>query len=719
MNIAVLVAFIKEPREVVLITDRTTVTLDAIPRASWTLTALIPSSEADFEAVAEFAAKRPRVGVALFPDEATLWKDALKAAPPDADIIVTLDGATDWPEEIPTLLGALESPTVGVVVGVRRFPPAVPGGLEGKLLQTATGGAVRDLTSSFRAFRGPDVRKVSARAGGHEALLDVTATLVADGLEVAEVEVTTSAPSDPLPLKLGFSQFWRSFINPLAIAAVLVVLAGAGVFFLSTYPPHEYLADSDSIIAGVCAADVTEGRHWLFYPTGRVGPHVCYAGSVAVALFGQTRQALALFPILPVLVCLTFIYLSLKVALGRSAALVGTLAAAFPPMQYVLFIEPAFGYAEVMACTAITWWLGFQLLFRPWLRSKWMSLAFGLALGLNFWTSPQSLMLTLPLTLLLVVRRVFRSVADFALVGLGGVMGLWAFGVSLLQGVNPIANSFATRPVNNPEQLLSNAGYLFSTVLPLFFLNREMPVQDPVPTLNLILFLSALACICAIAGKALRNWSTERPGTPTGLTALFAIGLLAATFSIFSASSAGNFRIWLVRYIAPVFFAIPLIAATLYARARRNGNGIIVLLGVVIVSVLNVTSYRFTNDPDRILQTIALSNDQRMYRWLQSHNVNVILGDYWLVYKMNFGLGTGIRAIPVDLGIDVLGLRQRVSGKPMRLALTHTDKPSLSAWASKSGLRGHIEPMDGGHFAFLVDGEVDPKQIEALAALHR
>ncbi len=719
MHVAVLAAFVREPREILLLADRTAHTFLTTSQHTFTFTALIAGSEEDFENAAGLARSRPKVGAVYYPDEATLWREALDAAPPGADVIVTLDGATDWPEEIPELLKAIGPPSVGLVVGVRRFPPEPPLGIDAVLIQTATGGAVSDLTSAFRAYRASAVRHVHVRGEGREALCELAAAAVDRGYRIAEVPVTTSAKADPLPPDLGRSLFLRGLTGKLAPAAVLMVLLGVGVFFGFSWPPHQYIADSDAVISAICATEVLEGRHFLFFPTGyRMGSQSCYLGSLFITLFGRTREAMSLVTLTWVALYLTLVYLALKIALGRGPALAGMIAAVFPPLHYILFVEPPWGYGESVLACALVLYVGFVLVFRPALRSGALAFGWGLAAGFAFWTSPQTLMLTAPLTLMLVLRKVFpdfRSRAPW-LAGAGFFLGVWPYYVTLAtKGTRPFTSSFATKPVDTIGQLFSNVHYLFSAVLPTFFIGTEWPAQTLVQGGLFLLLIAGFTATVVLAVQWFRRRRDPAYDQRTGLLALLTLGVFVTACTLFPVSSAGSFRIWTPRYVAPVFFMLPLMVASLYAVARRNGYHPVVVICALAFAGLNLSTYRFPGSVEREIQTAALQNSFRMHRWLELRGRNVVLGDYWLVYKLNFGFGNGIDGIPVPTMLDWTGKHHRYT-RPVRLALMHIDRAKVEQWGRTANLSGHVEAVDGEGFAFVVDGEIEPSRIEAIAA---
>ncbi len=625
------------------------------------------------------------------------------AAAEGFDAVVTFDPETDRATDLPRVVDALVTHRADVAVGGRAQA------VSGALFSHVTGGTVRDAGSAFRAYRAGAVRQLAFDGSGPDAMARTLAQAAELGLVTVEIPVEGRPSGAPA---VGAKQLLReSWTKRSGAVALALFLTGLAVFFLWAFPVHQYRIDSDAALAGMCATDVLNGRHWVFYPGGfRLGSATCYAGAAMIQLLGANRGTMALLAIGYAGVFLIFVFLALQTALGRRAALVGLLAAAFPPMQYFFIIEPPTPYGEMMAGVAIALWLGCLLVFRPLLRSSGLAFAYGLAVGFTTWTSPQSLMVTAPLTLVVVFGRGLRNLVDYAMAAAGGALGLTAYLYMLAtRGAAPFQSSFATKPVDSSGQFFSNFWYGLSTITPWLFVDApNLPNVSTLQAGRLLLLLGALAVVGAIAW---RSRLRTRPGT----VGVLALGVVLTSLVLYGASGAGNIRGWTIRYLVPMFFAVPLAAAAIYASASRSGFGSTVAACVAALALMNAMDYRIPGNWEKAEQRENFLRDQQTVGWMAAQNRTVVLGDYWLVYRLNFGFGTDIVGVPTPLFTDYLELKDRLpAGQPVRLALMAAEESALRAWAARAGLPGRISQTPSA-FVFVVERDIDPGEIEDIA----
>lgn len=705
MDVAVVVAFRAKIPGVPEVFARLAEVLDAIPDQRWSFIAVFgDASGTAWREAQTFAADHPEMRLM----EGGL-QDGVAVALQGFDVIVTMD-STDPAEPLPELIAAVSD--ADVAVGVRRGV-RLRGGLDGLLQGMLTGGRIDDPSSSLQVFRAEAARGLrfdespaGILAQAHDAGLDVSGVPVE-----GQARALDSAES-------GWALWKRHWAAREARLVVLLILLGLGLFFLWSYPVARYHIDSDGVLAGMCGEDVLHGRQWPFFPGGfRLGSGSCYLSAVVIALFGDSRSVYPLVTFVYASVFLALLYFALNAALGRSAAVAGLIVAAFPPLQYMFFISPPTPYGEMMASIALCLWLGFVLLFQPAMRSKWMVFAFGLSLGYSFWVSPESLMVIFPLAVFVLIRRVL-AVGDYAVLAAGGALGLFSYIYLTLTRGALFLGEFAAQPAKGWQPFVDNLEYLITFVLPLFLFDTAGSIKawSPVQGLALLLLVVAFALTVRVAWVSMRKNGWSEPGR-LGLTAMLTVAIVIASLILFSVSGAGGVRGWTTRYIAPIYVAVPLMASILYASARRQGMQSMVIACAVALAILNSSNHRILAHPDRQISRQDHINGQRSWDWLRAQNRDVVMGDYWLVYRLNYGYGKGITFLPAPMFFDYLFLKERLpSGKPVRLALMHTDAAALQAWAARAGVPGRMEPVPGG-FAFLIDGEVDPKRLDAIAAV--
>jgi hypothetical protein len=706
MDVAVVVAFPAKAPDVSAVFGQVAQVLDPIPDQRWSFIAVIQGDDAAWRRAGLWAAEHPearavRGGLA----------EGVALALDGFDVVVTMNASADDPGALPDLIDA--AGTADVVVATAPGH-RLPGGTNGLLLGMLTGGRINQPSSSYRAFRAEAARQLRF----DETPAGVLAQANDLGFDIAATSSLRSGAGTGAA-ETGWSvwkQHWRA---REARAVVWLILLGVAVFFLWSYPVQRYHIDSDGVLAGMCGTDVLNGRQWAFFPGGyRLGSGSCYLSAAVISLFGTSRAAYQIVTLVYAGAFLLFLYLALHAALGRSAAIAGLIIAAFPPRQYFFFMTPPTPYVEMMAAIGLSLWLGFVFLFQPQLRSGKLAFAFGLSLGYAFWVSPESLMVTFPLALFVLLARRLSFPRDWLLAAAGGAVGLSAYILLTLTRGALFLGEFAAQPAKGWKQFSENFEYLITFVLPLFLFDTAGSVKgwSPVQGLALLLLLVAVAATSRIAWRFVRARGSERLDR-RGLTALFTAAVVVTCLVLFAESGAGGIRGWTTRYIAPIFVAVPLMAATLYAASRRSGMHMLVVACTVALAILNSVDYRVFAHPDRVTMRQSHLDGQNSWTWLHERNRDVVMGDYWLVYRLNYGYGSGITFLPSPMFFDYLFLKERLpAGKPVRLALMGTDAAEVAAWAGRAGLTGRVEPVPGG-FAFVVNGEVDPKRLDAIASV--
>ncbi len=252
--------------------------------------------------------------------------------------------------------------------------------------------------------------------------------------------------------------------------AACILLVGTAVRIAFCFPVRQFIGDSDSIVSGLCALNVMDGKSQMFFPGGyRLSPLSCYLPAGLFHILGPTRAALGVTSVLYGLLFLIFGWLALREVAGSRAALPGFLLLAICPIQFLLVNYPVWGYGEITMACALNLWMGLRLL-KPQAAGRWNScLLFGFSVGFAFWTSPQTLMIILPLVLLLLWKRTIAFRNWLVIVG-GSLPAALPYVITIArQGLAPFTDSFATKPVSAPAQLISNARYLFDYTLPVLF----------------------------------------------------------------------------------------------------------------------------------------------------------------------------------------------------------------------------------------------------------
>ena len=478
--------------------------------------------------------------------------------------------------------------------------------------------------------------------------------------------------------------FFLHSVGTPALIATCILLLGMGVRIALCFPARQFLGDSDAVLSGLCALDVSEGHFPLFFPGGyRLSSQSCYMAAGMFHIFGPTRAALGATSVLYGLLFLIFGWLALREIAGSRSALPGFLLLAIPSIQFLLVNYPVWGYGETMATSALTLWLGFRLL-KPQAAGRWRScLLFGLAVGFAFWTSPQTLMITFPLCLLLLWERTI-AFRRWLLIAAGSLIGLIPYALVIArQGLAPFRDGFATKPVSTLAQFVSNAHYLFDYTLPVLFFSGTSHELVKRADLAIPFLLVAMGYL-ALLVIAILHVATHRSERSNQLPILFPLLILLIGFGMYIASGAGSVRGWTVRYVAPLYLTIPLTAALLVSRPRSASVKAVASVCAVELAVIFALAYPpFLDHKSRETQIAAYSQAQSTIAWLKQNHIDVVIGDYWSVYSLNFDGLRSVVALPLDSGADYLHFGQELKGREVRAALLDPSGAHLEQWAKR------------------------------------
>jgi hypothetical protein len=494
------------------------------------------------------------------------------------------------------------------------------------------------------------------------------------------------------------------------------LLTGIGLRIASCFPQHKFPADSDAVLNGLCALDVRDGQRPLFFPGGyRLSSQSCYVTDAMFHVFGLNRKALAGTSVFYCFLFLLFGWLALREAVGDVPALAGFLLLAFPPWQLWLVMYPPWGYSEIMAFSACTMWIGFRLL-RPRVDNPllWW-LLFGISLGFAFWTSPQTLMISGPVIGLLALRKKF-SWRSLAAATVAALVAFLPYGLVILKyGLSPFRNNFATQPVSTSAQLVSNAQYLFTDTLPRLLFSGG--------TNQILLFsnggtraLLVGAVLVLLAVLSVRDLAAPRKQLLHDVPLWFPIAILLFASLLYVGSGAGAVRGWTVRYAAPAYLAVALAAALLIARLDNLWAKRTVVTCTVMLALLQLIELPIFNKSYRRQQLQSFYDELATVRYLKERHVDVVLGNYWDVYHLNFDSLEQIIALPNGEPEDYFRFARKLKGREVQAALIDSDAAHLAAWAGRLDEPGHVEQISKDVFAFVLEHPIDAKEIETARA---
>lgn len=525
----------------------------------------------------------------------------------------------------------------------------------------------------------------------------------------------------------------RLSFSAAGFATAALFAAGVALRFAIIFPVTKFQADADCIQTGLCALRILAGDFKVFYNGVRIGAIESYLHAVAFLALGPTRQAMGYAPWIASSLGMLFSWLFVRRLAGPLAARWGLIAAALPAPAFLYWTAQPNGYSVTLALAAATLWLGAWVADEPQRRGLW--LAFGLVVGLSWWASLQTLCVTLPVAAWLVLRRApfgpgesvrtrsLYSARVGALAFAGFLLGAapWIayntrYPFASFNGANSVA-----QPALDAAAVGDNVQFLTTYKLPELFVSTD-PEGGPSPPgpLARALHLPAAAVYClAFAGFFVRG-DREASAEPKRRRALVLL-LVGATVAINVLSAAGASRGLTVRYVLPIYLVAPL-ALGLFLAAVSAWRGIWgpVLAGTLAALLVAFSAgvYFWPNSLMRQRLHAAASGEWQLLGLLRREGVQVAVGDYWLVYPLNFSSREWIRGVPCDTHADLYGYGAALREVPERFALIGYSTEEVQAQAARAGVTGEISYFQPSYAVLVGDSPPgDPKPSDFLARL--
>ncbi len=487
-------------------------------------------------------------------------------------------------------------------------------------------------------------------------------------------------------------------------ASVGIALIAGGVLLRAAlyFPLALFQVDSDGVLAGLCALGIAHGQHPVFFPGGtRLSAASCYLSAAYFDLLGPGRVGLALTGLTWGALYLVFSLLFFRAVLGPRLACVAMLFAIVPPEQFMTVTYVPWGYGEIMASCAATLWLA--TLWRS-SGTPWQRVAFGASVGFGVWISLQTLMIALPAVIWIAMTRRRAMLGESApalLAAVAGAAPFWAG--NLASGFASLTNNWASKPVSSVHQIFGNALWLAAVQVPQL-LFREPSGLLSFPTLIVVGYL-ALAIGFALAMRRSDRYS--------GAGLLLAL-VLASTALIYIGSNAGSMRGWTVRYVAPLYLVVPIFcaigAAELWQRSRW-----VAVAASLLATLPNLPLYSLPGTSVRHELTVGLTDDAALRAALARRHVDMIYGDYFWVYHINFDTLERVAGVPTYAGADYFNYGGALGHRTVHWALLG-GRDEVQQWARRVGVHGTLAP-DGDLWAFISDRAAPADAL--LASLRR
>ncbi len=460
--------------------------------------------------------------------------------------------------------------------------------------------------------------------------------------------------------------------SPAATAAVFVLAAAARLG--TGVPSGKFPADADALLGGMRALDVLAGGRPVFVNPPRLGALEAWLSAPFVALLGPTRPAVFSVAFLESMLAVAFVWLLARHTLGaRGAFFAGLVAALAPPAVLDVTTRPG-GYGAIFACGAAVLALAAAWDAAP---RRSTAAAFGLAAGLAFWCSIQTLAPTLAAAVWLFTRRTDGAGRRAAAAAGGALAGAAPWLLSAARhGAETIRGNYGATPVSGAAEALSN---LFWAVTGGF---RELVgvrlYAEPGGGATALALLQGLVVLWFLATAA----SRAAPGT-WRLPALAAL-LALAFFSVSSAGSLHHRTARLLLFVWPlVVVADGAALAAAFRRSRLAGGSLAVLL-----AAFHVSGYEAPWSDTRAMRREGAREDAALLDVLVRERIEALLGDYWSVYPFNYLSGGRVRAIASDPIVDYLAYARRLPPSGARWALASDEPGVVERWVERAGLRG-------------------------------
>jgi hypothetical protein len=519
-------------------------------------------------------------------------------------------------------------------------------------------------------------------------------------------------------------------LDSVTWGTLLLLAVGAALRIAMEFPLHRYPGDADSILTGLTAFRLLHGHPPVFFASGvRLGAAGSYVAAALFLLFGPSRATLAAGPLLVDLLQLLIWTLFLRALLGPRVALLALPFAALPSPAFSFWTYMPDGYPETLLFCTTTLWLAARLAGGD--ERKLTAFAFGVSIGLGWWSSPATLACSGPAMVWLAWRRRswFKRGA-MALAALGICLGAlpWiAFNVRY-----PLASlhgSYATQPARIGA-LLGNARYVFSDQLPEMVAPlRETAARNAAASLLRwpTVLISAGAGLYSLVVAPLLRWRRTRrprlaatsqepdragrgaageradePSDERGRAERFAWPLLVlvplATLALNMVSEAGSMRgpVSTVRYVLPIYLMVPAVMALSWgAIGSSPGSRSRAIAGLLagIVIAFNIADSLLPWTPERRQWARELDAYQLILQTLRQERVTAVLGPYWAVYPLNFLSQEAIVGVPVKAKDDFCHAATRLPTTPVRWALISFSASELVRVAQRLQLAREVRSI--------------------------
>ena len=323
-----------------------------------------------------------------------------------------------------------------------------------------------------------------------------------------------------------------------------------------------------------------------------------------------------------------------------------------------------------------------------WRRTPriWISFGFGLATGLGLWFSLQTLMVSAPAALWVALRRRGAVVSEAWPALLGAIIGFLPWlAYNATHGFPSLTQNFAARPAASLAQVWDNVLYLLAYNLPMLLADGSSHHWGHVNTALILAYgLLALGVLLALRAPT----TPLRGGEDIRSAVVLGVLVIGLSLGLSVVSEPGSIRGWTVRYVAPLYLVMPLlmvIGVLLWAISAP-----LAALPVLVLIGLNLTFYSLPGSASREALTAELAQHEQLRQRLRQAGIEAVVGDFWLIYHLNFDSQRKFVAVPFQRHSDYFNVWRPLPAKGVRWAMIARSEDELRQRAERVGAHGRI-----------------------------
>jgi dolichyl-phosphate-mannose-protein mannosyltransferase/F5/8 type C domain-containing protein len=406
---------------------------------------------------------------------------------------------------------------------------------------------------------------------------------------------------------------------------IALVLLAAGLALRLGYLATPEL-DSDQAIFGLMAIHILRGELPIFqWGYQYMGTVESFVAAPLMLVFGPTRFALDLSPVLFNMLFSCAVYLYAREAAGRGIGLWALAFASFPPCFLVWNVVVARGaYSETLALGTLAAWFALRAAgAEDRSRERRALIATGISLGLSFWTHLNTVIYGAAILVFWLIERPKLLGKRIVWPGAAFLIG------SLPFWIGTIRSHFATFSIASLPKLPFSVRFwqLITYRLPIVLgIRFDSPLRPTLPGIGWLLLFLQLGALGALV-------TLSRPSIAPPLRRAARLLLLIGTafFAVYLASPFSG--VDTQRYLIPLYTVLCVAPALLIACLGGGASRPGVAVGAVLVALQTAPTIRtmkILSPGDLRLYQQGRSQEARLLRTVEGLGLKAVYADdYW------------------------------------------------------------------------------------------